>query len=487
MIAATGLLIVLPMIGGMTAYVAPAKARTVGLAATAATVAALFTLLIGPAGEHVVPLGGFAAPLGIELRVDGLTTWMLLVTASLGTAVAAYVSHDSAANAAGGAAFWRGWLLLWAGMNALYLSNDLFNLYVTLEIVSVAAVSLVPLAGGARAAQAALRYLLFAVFGSLAFLLGVALVYAEHGVLALDLLADALQATPATLLALALLTLGLLVKTAVFPFHVWLPEAHGSAPAAVSALLSGLVVKASFYVVIRLWAFTFAEVASASAAQVVAVLGVAAIVYGSVQALRQKRLKLLIAFSTVAQLGYLCLALPLLAAASPGVRALAYAALAMHVLTHALAKAALFLASGSILHAFGTDGLGAIRGFAGRLPITAFSVGLAGMALIGLPPTAGFAAKWWLAEAALADAQGWLVAAVVGGGLLTAMYVFRVLAIALLDRERPGPVERVPSASSLATFGLALAAALLGLWADEAVSILAPGVRFGALPFEGPS
>jgi multicomponent Na+:H+ antiporter subunit D len=209
-------------------------------------------------------------------------------------------------------------LLLWAALNVVFLSRDLFNLYVGIELLSIAAVALVAIDGKAQAMAAALRYMIFALAGSLLYLTGVVLVYAAHGTLDIDLLAGRTAAAPDGL-ALALMTAGLMAKTALFPFHVWLPPAHAGAPAPASALLSGLVPKASFVILLRLWFDAMPDRASDGALTLIALLGTAAVVWGSLCALAQTRLKLIVAYSTVAQIGYLFLVFPLAGGADSSV------------------------------------------------------------------------------------------------------------------------------------------------------------------------
>lgn len=466
----------LPFVGAVLCYLEPRVARLVGLA-----VAVLTLLSIGQLstevmryGPHSHPVGGWPAPLGITLWADGLAVWMLLLNAVVGLGVSLFAGGYFKAQAA--RQFWPLWLLLWGGLNGLYLSADLFNLFVTLEVVSLAAVALVTLSSKRIALIAAMRYLLAAIFGSLAYLLGVALIYAEHGTLSLLLLAD-FASTPGTLLALSLMTLGLLLKTAIFPFHFWLPLAHASAPAPVSALLSALVVKASYYLLLRLWLFVYGDGLMA-AAQVLALLGAIAILYGSLQAFRQRRLKMLVAYSTVAQLGYLCLAIPLIVSGMVS----AYHGALYHALAHALAKAALFLAAGLVLHAYGHDRITGLRGMAARLPVTTFAVTLAAVSLAGLPPSGGFIAKWWLVTAAI-DTGQWVWALIMLlGGLLSALYLFRVLAITLLQPHPGLELQAVPRGLELIALALALLAILIGLRTPELLALLAPGLPLGGPP-----
>ncbi|MEX2540165.1 MAG: proton-conducting transporter membrane subunit [Trueperaceae bacterium] len=468
----------LPLAGAAACWLVPALlTRFTAMAAAALTLSATLSLAlqVWHRGPAAYPIAGYSAPLGIELMVDGLALWMLLLSGVTNALIGIYAVLWFPAGRPG---FWPLWLLLWGGLNALALSADLFNLYVTLEIVSLCAVALVTLSEERIALTAATRYLLAAMLGSLTYLLGVALVYGEHGVLALTALSRLEQMGPASSVALVLLTIGLLLKTAVFPFHFWLPLAHASAPAPVSALLSALVVKASFYLLIRLWLFVFGALPLMAAAQVLGALGAAAVLYGSVQALRQERLKLLVAYSTVAQLGYLVLAMPLVIGTAPDVRALAYQGVAYHMMSHGLVKAALFLAAGVVARSYGHDRVAELKGMATRLPVTTFVIALAAASLIGLPPSGGFVAKWWLVSAALQGGQlGWGLTLLLGG-LLSALYMFRLLAIGMprgRPHEEPG---NEPLALALPAFTLALAAVAIGLRSVELIELLHVGAPF---------
>jgi formate hydrogenlyase subunit 3/multisubunit Na+/H+ antiporter MnhD subunit len=269
--------------------------------------------------------------------------------------------------------------------------------------------------------------------------------------------------------------LGLLLKTALFPFHFWLPPAHGGAPAPVSALLSALVIKATFYLVLRLWLELFAPLATAAAAQLLGALGVAAILWGSVLALTQTRLKMLVAYSTVAQIGYLFLLFPLATLVPPDAADSAVQGGVMQAVAHGLAKAAMFAAAGSMIVATGRDDIGRLGGIGTRLPLTLFSFGLAGVTLMGLPPSGGFSAKWLLLESALATGQWWWAVVMIVGGLLTATYVFKVLRRAFLPMAEGDRVARVPRTLEFSAFALALASILLGLFGAPLLDLLAVG------------
>ena len=430
-------------------------------------------LVLGPQ-RHAV--GGWGAPLGIELYADGLACTMLLMTAGVALFVGWYARHYFARADGGATYFWPLTGLLIGALNALYLSADVFNLYVALELLGLAAVGLVALAGGAAALGAALRYLLAALVGSLLYLLGVALLYGAHGTLALAELAARLTPGPTAATVIALMIVGLALKTALFPLHFWLPPAHGGAVTPVSALLSALVIKASFYLILRLWFGAFAPAVTVGAAQALGVLGAAAILWGSWLAAREPKLKMIVAYSTVAQVGYLFLVFPL-ATHAAGAEA-AWNGAVYHAVAHALAKAAMFLAAGAMLRAVRAEALDSLDGISAQRPLALFAFALASVSLMGLPPSGGFIAKWLLLEAALAGGQWWWVAVMIAGGLLTAVYLFRVLRHAFLP-ARSGKQFRASAATlELSAFVLALAAATLGLAASGPLALAGIGAPF---------
>ena len=426
-------------------------------------VAVVIACLVWRSGQPLVyTLAGYAPPLGIALRADGFSA-VMLVTAGLVAPAAALFARANVATAQELAekraplVFWTLLQGVQAALTLIFLAGDLFNLYVGLELLTFAAVPLVCLDGRPETVAAALRYLLFALFGSVFYLLGVASLYGAYGALDIVLLSERIRAEPAVWLGAGLMTAGLLAKTALFPLHLWLPPAHANAPAAASAVLSGLVVKGSFFLVVRLWFDVLTPLPGVVPGTILAALGSAAILFGSVLALRQARLKLLIAYSTVAQIGYLFLIFPL--GAGPWA-ADAFSGGIMQALSHAFAKAAMFLSAGLIAESLGHDRIADLGGAGRAMPVTFLALGLGGLSLMGLPPSGGFIAKWLLMKASIASGQ-WVWAVVMAaGGLLAGGYLYRVLAPAL-SGNRP-QLKKAPQRSreSIA-LALALIAVLL--------------------------
>lgn len=460
----------LPLIAALAAIALPLRARVpVALLGVGLTLIASIWLSaeVWQTGPVTLSLGGWQPPIGIGLRADGLGAALGVMTALVMAAVALAARHELVASVAGARAsfgFWPLMLLLWASLNAAFVSRDLFNLYVGLELITLTAVALVAISGKAEAIAAALRYLLFALAGSLLYLAGVVLTYAAHGTLDISLLAARTPA-PADALALGLMTAGLLAKTALFPFHVWLPPAHSAAPAPASALLSALVPKASLLILLRLWFEAMPDRAAPAALLALAALGAMAVVWGGLLALAQRRLKLIVAYSTVAQLGYIFLVFPLAGgdgAAQPWAAG-AWTGAMFQALSHGLAKAAMFLAAGIYIAAIGSDRLSDLRGMARALPMTGFAFALASITLMGLPPSGGFTAKYFLMTAAFSSGQ-WVWAFVLaGGGLLAAAYLYRPLA-AIFAREiavAPRAISRGWQAVPLALAVLSVALGLL--------------------------
>lgn len=463
------LILTLPLFGALATIALPQGARAPAAFVTTITTlmaAIMLSVEVWQTGPVTLALGGWQPPVGIQLRADGLGVALIMMTALVMAAVAIATRFEHAASDPGprvAFGFWPLMLLLWGALNAVFVSRDLFNLYVGLELISLSAVALVALSGKAKAIAAGLRYLFFALAGSLLYLAGVVLTYAAHGTLDIGMLASRSPAA-GDALALGLMTAGLLAKTALFPFHVWLPPAHAAAPAPASALLSALVPKASLLIVLRLWFEAMPDLAAPAILLAMASLGAMAVIWGGIMALAQARLKLIVAYSTVAQLGYIFLVFPISGGggASQPWAAGAWTGAIFQILSHGLAKAAMFLTAGICIAAVGSDRLGDLRGLARALPMTGFAFALSAVTLMGLPPSGGFTAKYLMMTSAFASGQwGWALV-LVGGGLLAAVYLYRPMG-ALFARDIAVAPRAIPRLWQAVPLVLAALSILLGI------------------------
>ena len=472
--------IVIPLLGSLISIVWSRYASIIAIISSLLALAASVMIVaqVYQSGPVNHALGSWQSGLGINLRADALSSILLLMSMMVISAATVYASAYFT-DPVKRARFWPLWLMLVVALNALLMSGDLFNLYVTLELLGLAAVALTALSDSRAALQAAIRYLSIGLLGSLVFLVGVALVYMGYGTLDLVALSNKVEAEPLSQVAFGLMTAGLLIKSALFPLHFWLPSAHASAPAPVSAALSALVVKVAVYILLRLWLDVFDLALTPLSAMLLATLGAIAVIWGSWQALQAERLKLMAAYSTVAQIGYLFIFLPLIVALPEGtLRDAAFTALLLMALTHGFAKSAFFLSAGVIQQYCGHDRIAELGGTARALPLTIFVIALSGVALIGLPPSGSFLGKWYLISSSLQAGQWWWVPVIAIGSILATGYVFRILGHAFGPGESVGRVmnwgrEEIP-ALVLALF----ATLILGLGSFELWDFVAQHSEF---------
>ncbi|MCH8543706.1 MAG: NADH-ubiquinone oxidoreductase [Alcanivorax sp.] len=411
------------------------------------------------------------------LQTDGPALIMALLTTWVGTATLVHTGlHRRAAamsaKEATPAAFWpMAWLLL-ATLNVIWLGADLLTLYIGVEALGLVAVAMIALNNKTEAVQAALRYLFATLLGSLAYLVGAGLLFGHYGTLALATLAAEVTANGPTAAGFGLMLAGLALKAAVFPLHGWLPAAHASALLPVSVLHAALVIKASVFVMLRHW-LAFAPVfADTLLPLLVGGLGATAILWGSIMALQQTRLKMLIAWSTVAQTGYLLIGFPLLLTDDAALQQLVLQGILYQMVAHGLAKAALFMAAGQLVTATGSDRIDQLTGTGRHLPLTLLTIGLAGVSLMGMPPSAGFVAKWLLASGAIGSGQViWLVV-LLAGGLLSATYILRLLRQAFREGPEQDVFHHPSRVEKITAFMLALMTLLLGLMAIPLLSLI---------------
>lgn len=477
-------LLIIPLAGAVLTMLLPERLRSAAsllgiLSQLTASISLL--LLVQNSGPVIYAMGDWQAPLGIALRADGLATLFVLMSALVGTLCAFYAQQYL--TPAKLANFWPLFWFLWASLNGIWLAADSFNLYVGLELLTLAAVGLVAFAADEKSLEAAIRYLYAALLGSMGYLLGVALLYGAHGTLALDGLAAHWQGGATSQVAIALILAGLMLKTAVFPLHTWLPPAHGGALTPVSALLSALVIKASLYILLRLWIELDIYHQIPALSQLLGVFGSGAILWGGWMALRQHQLKMVIAYSTLAQVGYMLLMFPLLTGLYPEATMMAYQGGILMLLAHALAKAGMFLAAGNLIFCTGKSELSALAGMSRYRPLNIFAFGLAGVSIMGLPPSGGFSAKWLLLQSSLISQQWWWAVVMLLGSLLSAAYIFRVFAYTYRETHEGDTFARPALSLELIALFLSVSSILLGFAAVLPLELISlPGPLREALP-----
>lgn len=464
------------LIGLLGAWLRPARMMPVLLACTPVLVAGLW-MVMDAQQAGVLRWQWQLAGVELALRFSGVSGFMLLITQWVALAAALYTPGHLALSRPGPQGRWL-WPLMGVLVSALsliWMAADLLTLYAALELMGLAAVGMLLLSGKGSAFKAGMRYLLLALVGSLAFLLGIALLLGYWGELTLMGLAQVVEPGPVSWVAAALMGAGLALKAALFPLHGWLTPVHENAWTPVSALHAALVIKASLFILLMVWSVLLPD--TWLAPQLVGWLGMAAILWGGLVAWRAASLKTLIASSTVGQLGYLMVAFPLLLGpqASPLPQALAWEGFWLQLMGHSLAKAAMFLAAGNLLLATGKSALQALAGTSRRLPLSLLTFGIASITLMGLPPSSGFTAKWLLLQAMVLTQQWLAVAALLAGTLLTAAYVFRVFRYSFDETAPRHDYQPLAPGMDAVALALALAALLLGLLAHLPLALLQGG------------
>lgn len=485
--------VAVPLVGAaLTPAVAAGRPRIAGgwawavlLLTTAIAGVLLVELALG--GTFRYEVGGWAAPYGIELRFDHFAAWVFPLAALFVVIVPfSWRYLDHVMPDARRPAFYALLLLNAGGMIGFSLTGDLFNLFVFMEVVSLSSYALVAVGGRGLAAYAALKYLFIGAVSSLLMLFAVAQLFVMTGSLNMADVALRLVdvgGTPPVMVAFAALGVSMLVKAAAFPLHVWLPDAHAIAPSPVSAVLSGMVVKVGIVGLLRAYQVFFAAgvLDLGPFNQGLVWLGAASIVMGAFFAIFQDDIKLMLAYSTISNIGYIVMGLGL---ATP------YAVIgaSVHVFNHALIKATLFLAAGAIIHQTGLRTLSDLRGIGRSMPQTSAAMAIGAVAIVGLPPTAGFVCKWYIALGAFEAGQGSFGFALVFGALFIFIYYIRMVNAFFFQkpvREAVATAREVPWSMRAPIGLLATLCLLMGILGGVPLNFIESAV-LDLLPFGGP-
>lgn len=452
-------------------------------------VSILIAVRVARSGVISYELGSWPAPWGIEYRIDSLSSFVLVLVSLIASFIAPSARRGLAREVQPERHYlvYAMYCLCLAGMLGITVTGDAFNLFVFLEIASLSMYVLIALGPRRKALVAAYQYMLMGTVGATFYVIGVGLLFIVTGTLNLVDMAERLRtiedARP-VLAALAFITVGIGLKLALFPLHLWLPNAYTYAPSMVTAFLAGTATKVSAYVLLRFYFGVFdpSEVfGRVHMREVFIVLSAAAMVIASLVAVYEQDAKRLFAWSSVAQIGYITLGIGLANQAG-------LTGSIVHLLNHGVTKAAIFVLIGGLaLRGSGAPvTMSSLAGLGRRMPLTAFGLVIAGLSLVGVPGTAGFISKWYLITGALDRGQWWIAGLIVVTSFIAVAYVWRVIEAAyLLPAPEGAPAAGEAPPSMLVTaLGMVLLCVYLGIetsmsvgGAREAAQLLLGGVQ----------
>jgi len=435
--------VLVPLIAAPVCALLPGRLLPWLLALASAAASAVIAALVLPAAMDGVlsyQFGNWPPPFGIEYRVDAVNAFLALLIAAMALVIVPWMRQSVNREVPERQGpFYALFLLAFAGLLGITLTGDAFNVFVFLEISSLSTYALV--AHGARrgALLSAFRYLIMGTLGATFYLIGVGLLYIMTGTLNMADLAERIPEvadTRAVRAAFGFIMIGLALKLALFPLHRWLPGAYANAPSAVTVFLAATATKVAVYVMLRMVFSVFGvDFALAMPYQeFFFILGMIGILFASIQAIGQPTAKRMLAYSSVAQIGYIALAISFVTVDG-------LAAGLVHIFNHALMKGALFMAVGAVIYRLGTNRIADFAGLGRVMPWTMLAFVLAGMSMIGVPLTAGFISKWALIQAAIAEGNVVAVVVVLVGSLLAVIYIGRIAEAAYL---KPAPQGRAP-------------------------------------------
>jgi len=418
-------------------------------------------------------MGGWAAPWGIEYRVDELNAFVLLLISSIAAVVAPYARLSVEQEIENGQIplFYAAFLLCVTGLLGITVTGDLFNVFVFLEVSSLSTYTLVAMGRDRRALTAAFRYLVMGSVGATFIVIGIGLLYSVTGSLNMADLATLIPAVSDTRtvpVAFGFLTVGIALKLALFPLHLWLPNAYAYAPSTATVLLAATATKVAVYMLLRVFFTVFGVVYSFDVMQldlVLLPLALIAIFSMSLVAIYQVNVKRLLAYSSLAQIGYMVLGIAI--GSITGLTASI-----LHLFNHAMMKAALFMAVGAVMYRVGSVEITAFNGLGKRMPWTMAAFVVAGVSLIGVPMTVGFISKWYLILAAIQSGWWPVAALVLITSLMAVIYIWRVVEAAYFHPAPEGStVREAPLMLLIPTWTLVLANLYFGIDASLTIEV----------------
>jgi len=414
----------------------------------------------------IYSVGGWTAPWGIELKIDSLAAFFLLVVTAVSLPVALF-SKGNLAEEVGSkervTRFYVLLLLLGGSMAGMAVTNDIFNVFVLVEVATLSCCALVSSRNHPRASEAAFKYLILATLGSTFVLGGIGFIYILTGHLNMGFahgeLAKVWQNSPHTIwMAMSFVLVGFGVKSALFPLHIWLPDAHSNAPTPASAILSGLAVKGYIICFLKFMYNVFGQnlMQQFNVDRILVLAGMIAIVGGSLFALTQDELKRRLAFSTVAQVGYLFLGLGLM-------NTIGLTGTLFYLASHAVIKTSLFLAAGTMISATGKKKISDLAGIGRKMPITMAVFTIGSLSLIGIPLFSGFVGKWYLLLGTLESGNILAAIIIILGSVLCAAYLLPIIRIAYFEPSSEKELKDPGLPQKISLIMLAVAVVVLGV------------------------
>ena len=407
----------------------------VGLSLSAiSSVAALMTVMkTGPIHYY---LGSWDPPWGIEYVIDHLSAFMLVIISFMSVFSAIYAKRTVEKELPEKIVyFYTSFLLLITGLLGIASTGDMFNLYVFLELSAISCYALISI-GQDKAPYASYRYVIMGTIGACFYLMGVGYLYLITGSLNmgdLSILLPPLYANKTVQAAFIFIFIGFGIKIALFPLHSWQPNAYTYAPSAVSVLISTAMAKTSIYALIRVIysVFTLKFITDFGPIfDIICWISAIAMIFGSIYAIRQSNLKKMLAYSSIANVGYITLGIGLSTSTSLGLTPVL-----MHILNHTVMKGCMFMAACAFIYKAGLWDIKQFTGLGRKMPYTSFAFILSALAMIGMPPSVGFVSKWYLILAALEAGKYIFVAVIFFSTLLMIVYFWRVIEIMYIRVE----------------------------------------------------
>ncbi|WP_043319248.1 monovalent cation/H+ antiporter subunit D family protein [Microbulbifer sp. HZ11] len=456
---------------------------TLAVSVAALVVSILLLQQVYATGPITYELGGWKAPWGIEYRIDLLNAWVLFIVSALSSVVllAANTSVQKELEPNRQTVFYTLYLLCFAGLLGIVATGDAFNVFVFLEISSLSTYALIALGKDRRALWAAFQYLIMGTIGATFILIGIGFLYMMTGTLNMaDLAAriPPLAESSTVLAAFAFIFVGICLKLALFPLHLWLPNAYSCAPSIVTAFLAATATKVALYLLLRFTFTVFGVDFSLSHLPLDILLiglGLVGVFAASIVAIYQANIKRMLAFSSVAQIGYMVVGIGIGTAT-------ALQATLMHLFNHALMKGGLFLALAGLVYQTGGCRIEHFRDLGRTMPWTMAAIVVGGVSLIGMPLTVGFVSKWYLIAAAIEQRLWWVAVLVVLGSLLAVAYIWKLVEAAYFQapQNKAGAAEKheAPLGILLPTWLLIAANIYFGIDTRLPVEVTAAASQF---------